>query len=73
MISATCKRPAEPALERLGDESVDRLKRVVVAIEREERGRAPEPRQELIESVCFCELVAEDRLEQLERTVGSAR
>ena len=56
----------EPTLERLGDYSIDRLERVFVAIEGEERLWSPYPGQELIESVLFSEPVAENRLEQLE-------
>ena len=61
------QEPGESTLERLGDYFVDRLERVFVAIEGEERFRSPQPGQQLVESVCFCELVAENRLEQLER------
>ena len=57
----------EAAFERLGDDSVDRPERVFVAIEGEQRARAPQPGQELIQSVRIGELVAEDRLEQFER------
>ncbi len=61
------QKDRESTFERLGDESVDRLKRVVGAIEREQRRRPPEPGQQVIESVWFGELVAEDRVEELER------
>src|ERR1700686_494513 len=59
--------PGKPTLERLGDYFVDRVERVLVAIEGEERLRSPQPGQELIESVRFREAVAENALEQLER------
>jgi hypothetical protein len=40
---------------------------VFIAIERDEGVRAPQPGEELIESVLFREPVADDRLEQRER------
>ncbi len=61
------EREGKPRLERLGDDAVDRLERVFLAMEGVECDRAPQPGEELVESVCFYEPVAQNRLEQLER------
>src|SRR6478609_3517780 len=66
---ADVQKDRESAFERFGDESVGLLECVVGAVERNECGRAPEPRQQLIESVWLCKLVAEDSVEQFERMV----
>src|SRR6202034_263747 len=60
------QEPRKPSPERLGDYPVNCLEGVFFAIDGNECARPPQPGQELIESVCIRELVADDRLEQLE-------
>ena len=58
---------AKLTLERVADQSVDRLEGIFVAIECEEAVRAPQPGEELVESMLIREPLADDRLEQRER------
>ena len=63
---ADVEEVGEASLERVGDDGIGSVKSVVCAIQSEERGRAPEPGQELVEPVGIRDAVAKNRLELLE-------